>query len=120
MQAELLHLASDSQHVIAAKSGHSIERDQPEAATGANAMPIAPSVSPTSSVEQVGWVCNPWGRCWWQPNYYRRYGYYRRYRFDDDDWPRRYGYGPRYWGPGYSWGGGHGGWRRGWDDDNEQ
>ena len=75
----------------------------PFAATGANAMPIAPSVLPTSSVEQVGWVCNPWGRCWWQPNYYRPYGYYRRYRFDDDDWPRRSGYGPRYWGPGYSW-----------------
>ena len=90
------------------------------AASGANAMPIVPPVAPTSSVEQVGWVCNPWGRCWWQPSYYRRYGYYRRYRFDDDDWPRRHGYGPRYWGPGYSWGNGHGGWRRGWDDDNEQ
>ena len=38
----------------------------PFAATGANAMPIAPPVSPTSSVEQVGWVCNPWGRCWWR------------------------------------------------------
>jgi hypothetical protein len=90
------------------------------AATGANATPIAPSLAPTSSVEQVGWVCNPGGRCWSQPNYYRRYGYYRRYRFDDDDWPRRHGYGPPYWGPGYSWGDGHGGWRRGWDDDNEQ
>jgi hypothetical protein len=82
----------------------------PFAATGADAMPIAPPVAPTSSVEQVGWVCNPSGRCWWQPNYYRRYGYYRRFRFDDDDWPRRRGYG----------GDGHDGWRRGWDDDNEQ
>jgi hypothetical protein len=80
----------------------------PFAATGANALPIAPSVAPTSSMEQVGWVCNPLGRCWWQPNYDRRYGYYRRYR-SDDDWPRRHGYGPRYWGPGYSWGDGHGG-----------
>jgi hypothetical protein len=49
----------------------------PFAATGANAMPIAPSVAPISSVQQVGWVCDPSGRCWWQPNYYRRYGYYR-------------------------------------------
>ncbi|UPT92150.1 hypothetical protein HAP41_0000048685 (plasmid) [Bradyrhizobium barranii subsp. apii] len=85
------------------------------AATGVNATPIAPSVAPTSSVEQVGWVCNPWGRCWWQPNDYRRHRYYRRYRFDGDDWPRRHDYGPRYWGPGYSWGDGHGGWRRGWE-----
>jgi hypothetical protein len=51
----------------------------PFAATGANAMPIAPPVAATSSVEQVGWVCNPLGRCWLQPNDYRRYGYYRRY-----------------------------------------
>jgi hypothetical protein len=90
------------------------------AATGANGLPIAPSVGPMSSAEQVGWVCNPWGRCRGQPNYHRRYGYYRRYRFDDDDWPRSHGYGPRYWGPGYSWGDGQGGSRRGWDGDNEQ
>ncbi|KRR01979.1 hypothetical protein CQ12_15000 [Bradyrhizobium jicamae] len=32
----------------------------PFAVTGANAMPIAPSVAPTSSMEQVGWVCNLW------------------------------------------------------------
>jgi hypothetical protein len=24
-----------------------------------------------SNLEQVSWVCNPWGRCWWRPNYYR-------------------------------------------------
>jgi pimeloyl-ACP methyl ester carboxylesterase len=35
MQAELLQLSSDSQQLIAARSGHSIEHDQPEAATGA-------------------------------------------------------------------------------------
>ena len=67
----------------------------PFAATGANAMLIAPSVSPTSSVEQVGWVCNPWGRCWWQPNYYGAYGYCG---------------GPRFYG--HPWGyGRHRGWR---------
>ena len=26
-----------------------------------------------SNVEQVRWVCNPWGRCWWRPNYYGSY-----------------------------------------------
>jgi hypothetical protein len=31
----------------------------PFAATGTNATPIAASVAPTSSLEQVGWVCNP-------------------------------------------------------------
>jgi pimeloyl-ACP methyl ester carboxylesterase len=35
MQAELVQLSSDSQQLIAAKSGHNIERDQPEAAVGA-------------------------------------------------------------------------------------
>ena len=36
--------------------------------------------------EQVRWVCNRWGRCWWRPNYYG---------------PRRFyggGWGPRPWG----------------------
>jgi hypothetical protein len=32
-----------------------------------------------SNVEQVRWVCNPWGRCWWRPNYY--YGFYPAPRF---------------------------------------
>jgi hypothetical protein len=35
MQTELLHLSSHSQQVIAHKSGHNIEIDQPEAAVGA-------------------------------------------------------------------------------------
>jgi hypothetical protein len=60
------------------------------AATSATAMPIAAPVAPTTSAEQVRWICNVWGRCWWQPDYYRRYGYYG-YRYGDDDWP--YGYG---------------------------
>jgi hypothetical protein len=53
------------------------------ATTSASAMPIAPPAAPPSYVDQVGWVCNPWGRCWWRPNYYRPYGYYG-YRYDDD------------------------------------
>jgi hypothetical protein len=46
------------------------------------------------------------------------YGYGYRYRRDDDDGPRYYrrpyGYygGQRYWG-------GHHGWHRGWDDDDD-
>ena len=38
----------------------------------ASAMPNGlPSANHISNVEQVRWVCNPWGRCWWRPNYYR-------------------------------------------------
>lgn len=88
------------------------------AATAASAMPITPPAASTSSVEQVHWICNPWGRCWWRPDYYRPYGYYR-YRHDDgDDWRRgyryRYGYHerPHYWG-------GYGGWRRDREDDED-
>ena len=85
------------------------------ATTSASAMPIAPPAAPPSYVDQVGWVCNPWGRCWWRPNYYRPYGYYG-YRYDDDA-PRYYrshrwdGYydRPNYWG----------GWHRRRDDDND-
>ena len=88
------------------------------AATSASAMPIAPSAAPTSNVDQVRLVCNEWGRCWQQPDYYRPYGYYRRH--DDDEWRGRYRYreGYRYYGRRYE--GGYGGWRRGWEDDNEQ
>ena len=58
---------------------------------GARAMPSGlPGSVNVSNVDQVRWVCNPWGRCWWRPNYY--YG--------------SYAYGPRY-GYGY-----HGGWHR--------
>ncbi|MGY4593818.1 hypothetical protein ACVWXL_001564 [Bradyrhizobium sp. GM22.5] len=50
------------------------------------------------TVDQVRWVCNPWGRCFWRPNYYGAYGFYGG--------PRRF-YGGRPWG----WGG-HRHWRR--------
>ncbi|MCK1739115.1 hypothetical protein IVA79_35375 [Bradyrhizobium sp. 138] len=52
-----------------------------------------------ADVDQVRWVCNPWGRCFWRPNYYGAYGYYGG--------PRRF-YGPRPWG----WGHRHHHWRR--------
>lgn len=61
----------------------------------ASAMPVAPlPADAISNVDQVRWVCNPWGRCWWRPNYY---GYY--------------GYAPRYYG---GWGWRHRGWRHRW------
>lgn len=59
-----------------------------------------------SGAEQVRYVCNAWGRCWWRPNYYGGYGAYGYYGR-----PRYYGYyggGPRYYGGGW----GHRGW--GW------
>ena len=87
------------------------------ATTSASAMPIAPPAAPSSYVDQVAWVCNSWGRCWWRPNYYSPYGY--RYRYDGGG-PRYYPYGrwgyydhPHYWG-------GYGGWHRRWDDNDEQ
>jgi hypothetical protein len=59
----------------------------------ASAMPVAPlPADAISNVDQVRWVCNPYGRCWWRPNYY---GYY--------------GYAPRYYG-----GWRHRGWRHRW------
>ncbi|PZA13095.1 hypothetical protein DNX69_04905 [Rhodopseudomonas palustris] len=58
----------------------------------------------SAQVDQVRYVCNQWGRCWWRPNYYGAYGYYG---------PRFYGpryYGPRFYGPRPY--GRHHGWRR--------
>ena len=60
----------------------------------ASAMPVAPlPADAISNVDQVRWVCNPFGRCWWRPNYYGYYG------------------GPRYYG---GWGWRHRGWRHRW------
>lgn len=60
------------------------------ATTGASAIPVAPiQTEQTSNTEQVRWVCNYYGRCWWRPNYYGYYGYgYPRYRYRY--WRRRY------------------------------
>src|SRR5258707_4831398 len=75
------------------------------AATNASATPIAPPVAPMSGVEQVRLICNEWGRCWRQPDYYRPYGYYRHY--GDDDWRyRRYREGYGYYGRRYESGDG--------------
>jgi len=61
----------------------------------ASAMPNGlPTQNQVSNIDQVRYVCNAWGRCWWRPNYYRSYGFYG---------PGPY-YGPRFYG----------GWHRGW------
>lgn len=72
----------------------------PASAAMPNGIPQAGQVanSPTAGLEQVRWVCNPWGRCWWRPNFYGAYGYYA---------PRRF-WGPRPWG----WGWRHRHWHR--------
>ncbi len=52
----------------------------------ASAMPNGmQGIQSGSAAEQVRYVCNAWGRCWWRPNYYGSYGYA----------------GPRYYGWGY-------------------
>lgn len=83
------------------------------ATSGANAMPVGPALPLVSGVDQVRWVCNEWGRCWWRRDYYRPYGYYG----DGYRWPHRHDwrgyYAPRYYG-GYGYG-----WRRHWNDDDD-
>jgi len=67
---------------------------------GAQAMPAAnlAAVDTAAAPQQVRWVCNAWGRCWWRPNrWYRPYAYYRGPRFYAG--PRYFRGGPRYYGP---------------------
>jgi hypothetical protein len=71
----------------------------PEAASAMpNGLPHTDTLA--SSAVQVRWVCNPWGRCWWRPNYYGAYGFYGVPRFHH-----------RPWGWHRGW---HHGWHRGW------
>jgi len=67
-------------------------------ATAASAMPITPvPADPAGQIEQVRWICGPYGRCWWRPNYYAGYygyGYYPA---------RRYAYRPYYYGGYRHW-----------------
>jgi hypothetical protein len=54
--------------------------------------------SQAANIDQVRYVCNEWGRCWWRPNYYGAYGYYGPRPYYG---PRVYG-GPRFYGrPGW-------------------
>jgi hypothetical protein len=64
----------------------------------ASAMPNGlPHADQISNVEQVRWVCNPWGRCWWRPNYYRSFGFYPVPRFGHRHWGHRHGWHHRGW-----------------------
>lgn len=49
----------------------------PAALAMPNGIPNAQQLAKAEpNVEQVRWVCNPWGRCWWRPNFYGAYAYY--------------------------------------------
>jgi len=64
-------------------------------ATTASAMPVAPlPADAVSNIDQVRWVCNPWGRCWRRPNYYHGgYGAYGSSRPHwGGDWRHRRGH----------------------------
>ncbi|MBN8978303.1 MAG: hypothetical protein J0I08_17670 [Rhizobiales bacterium] len=79
-------------------------------APSASAMTLAPTIAAPAGVDQVRWVCNDWGRCWWQPNAYRSYGYgygytAPRYGYYGGGWPYRH-YRHSYYVPRF-----HGGWR---------
>jgi hypothetical protein len=79
-------------------------------APSANAMTLAPAIAAPAGVDQVRWVCNDWGRCWWRPNAYRSYGYgygytAPRYGYYGGGWPYRH-YRHSYYVPRF-----HGGWR---------
>ena len=55
--------------------------------------PVAPNVA--AKIEQVSWVCSPYGRCWWRPNYFYggsyAYGYYpRAYYWRHRHWRHRH------------------------------
>ncbi|MGP9813893.1 hypothetical protein ACTZWT_20475 [Rhodopseudomonas sp. NSM] len=55
--------------------------------------------SQAANVDQVRYVCDRWGRCFWRPNYYGAYGYYGPRRYYG---PPRFHGGPRFYGrPGW-------------------
>ncbi|WP_407176026.1 hypothetical protein [Bradyrhizobium sp. STM 3562] len=33
-------------------------------------------IGQSANIQEARWVCNPWGRCFWRPNWYGAYGYY--------------------------------------------
>jgi hypothetical protein len=60
-----------------------------------NGLPAASAaVNQAVGVDQVRYVCDAWGQCWWRPNYYAP----------------RYHYGPRHYGPPRHWGHHHQRW----------
>ena len=69
------------------------------ASGSASAMPNGlPSPSEAvRNIEHVRWVCNPWGRCWWRPDYYGAYGFYGGPRYYGRGWGYRGGWHGRRW-----------------------
>jgi hypothetical protein len=67
----------------------SVAATAPAAAAMPNGLPLQ---AQPQNVEQVRYVCNWRGRCWWQPGprFYGSYAYGPR-------WHRGYGYGHRHW-----------------------
>ena len=65
-------------------------------ATTASAMPVAPLSSPATNVKQARWVCGPYGRCGWRPDYYGYYGYGYGY-YPRPYWRHRYWRHRHYW-----------------------
>lgn len=62
-----------------------------------NGLPRAQQTSKVDpNVEQVRWICNPWGRCWWRPNLYGAYAYYPAP-------PPRFYVGPPWWHRRWHW-----------------
>lgn len=61
---------------LAALGGAALASGQALAAMP-NGIPQADRIAsgPAADVDQVRWVCNPWGRCFWRPNYYGAYGF---------------------------------------------
>ncbi|WP_229190602.1 hypothetical protein [Bradyrhizobium brasilense] len=49
----------------------------PSAMAMPNGLPQAHQIAKSEpNAEQVRWICNPWGRCWWRPTFYGAYAYY--------------------------------------------
>jgi hypothetical protein len=79
-----------------------------------NGLPEAARIaSPAVKTEQVRWVCDAWGRCWW-----RRPIWYGAYAWGPGSvWGPRRVWGPRWrgayaWSPRPFWGPRPWGWRR--------
>ena len=75
------------------------------ALTGAaSAMPVGQlgsdrnAATADTGVQKARWVCGPYGRCVWRPNYYRPYRYYGYggYYAPRPRYYGYYGYGPRW------------------------
>jgi len=65
-------------------------------ALGANAASAMPNGLPQASqiatqsanIDQVRYVCNRWGHCWWRPGWRSAYGFYGPYRWHGPGWHR--------------------------------